>query len=84
MSIAPKQNVKSLGTPLCTGMGADWHSEEDVEERLTAIAIAIRQGADPEEYQAEIDKLLGTEMEERDEHVEAAWEQSYRNKGPLE
>lgn len=49
-----------------------------VEDRLKEIGEAISRGAKPESFQAEIDKLLGTEMEDRDEIAEATWENNYR------
>lgn len=52
---------------------------ENTAKRLDEIAVAIKKGAKPEKFQAEIDKLLGTELTERDEETEAAWEQGYRN-----
>jgi hypothetical protein len=51
----------------------------DVSQRLEEIGRAIEQGVDPSFFKAEMDQLLGTEMEERDELVEAHWEESYRN-----
>lgn len=51
----------------------------NIEQRLEEIGRAIELGADPNLFKTEIDQLLGTEMEERDELVEAHWEESYRN-----
>ena len=50
------------------------------QERLAEIAKLIKAGAPARSFDKEIDKLLGTEMEERDPLVEAHWEESYRNK----
>ena len=50
----------------------------DVKKRLDEIATAIARGADPKQFDKEMDKLLGTEMEERDHDTEARWEDSYR------
>lgn len=50
------------------------------QERLKQIAAEIKAGASPRSFDKEIDKILGTEMEERDPLVEAHWEESYRNK----
>jgi hypothetical protein len=50
----------------------------DVKKRLDEIAWAIQAGANPAKFEKELNKLLGTEMEERDEEAEAAFEESYR------
>lgn len=50
----------------------------DVPKRLAEIAKLIKAGASPKKFEKEIDKLLGTEMEERDEEAEAKWENDYR------
>lgn len=54
-------------------------STSDVQKRLAEIAREIKAGAAPEKFKAETDRLLGTAMEDRDELVEAHWEESYRN-----
>lgn len=51
----------------------------DVKARLDEIAKAIAAGADPKQFDKEMDSLLGTEMEERDHETEERWEDSYRN-----
>ncbi len=51
----------------------------DVKARLDEIAKAIAAGADPHQFDEEMDSLLGTQMEERDHETEARWEDSYRN-----
>jgi hypothetical protein len=51
---------------------------KDITARLDEIAALIKKGADPESFQKEIDKLLGTTMEDRDEQLEVAWEDGYR------
>lgn len=55
--------------------------ERDVVERLADIAIALKHGADPADFQEELDRLLDTSMTERDEAQESAWEQAYRRGG---
>jgi hypothetical protein len=50
----------------------------DVPKRLAEIAKLIKAGASPKKFEKEIDRLLGTEMEERDEEAEAKWENDYR------
>lgn len=52
----------------------------DVKKRLDEIATAIKGGAPAGKFQKELDKLLGTEMEERDHDAEARWEESYRRR----
>ena len=49
-------------------------------KRLDEIAKAIEAGADPISFQGELDRLLGTEMEDRDHEAEAHWEETYRRK----
>lgn len=51
---------------------------KDITTRLDEIAALIKGGRDPEDFQAEMDKLLGTAMEDRDEQLEVAWEDGYR------
>jgi len=53
---------------------------KDITARLDEIAALIKEGADPESFQKEIDRLLGTTMEERDEQLEAAWEDGYQSR----
>ena len=48
------------------------------EERLAEIAEAIKKGAKAESFSAEMDRLLGTTMPERDQAAEEAFEASYR------
>ena len=50
----------------------------DVSKRLDEIALAIKRGEDPSKFEAEMNRLLGTEMEDRDSEVEAVFEDSYR------
>lgn len=50
-------------------------------ERLAEIAALIKAGADPESFKNEIDKLLGTEVAERDEIADSVWEDEYRGWG---
>lgn len=47
---------------------------------LAAVEKAIKRGADPEHFTPLLDKLLGTEMSERNLDVEEAWENSNRRK----
>ncbi len=54
--------------------------ENTVKTRLNEIAAAIKKGANPEKFSAELDALLGTQMEERCELGESTWEDEYRNK----
>jgi hypothetical protein len=77
VSLAPKNKKAALPAPNCQLPSVD------VKARLDEIAAAIRRGAPASRYQKEMDRLLGTEMEERDEMTEAAWEESYRNQGPI-
>ncbi len=51
----------------------------DPTERLNEIAAAIARGIPASRFKDEMDQLLGTEMDERDPDVEAAWEEDYRN-----
>ena len=51
-----------------------------IQTRLDEIAAAIKDGANPSKFQKEMDRLLDTEMEERDPVAEATWEETYRNK----
>lgn len=51
----------------------------DPTTRLDEIASAIKGGAKAETFRAEMDRLLGTEMESRDPEAEAHWEETYRN-----
>lgn len=53
-----------------------------VSNRLDEIGAAIAGGAPASRFKLELDALLGTEMEERDHDIEAAWEADYRN-GPF-
>lgn len=48
--------------------------------RLDEIAKAIEDGAPAISFQEELDRILGTEMQERDHEAEARWEESYRRK----
>lgn len=54
-------------------------TKAQVDKRLKQIAKAIKDGQDPEDFQEEMDRLLGTEMEERDREAEIAWENEYQN-----
>lgn len=49
-------------------------SLDDESKVLLAIEKKIKAGASPEHFQKILDKLLDTEMAERDEETEAAWE----------
>jgi hypothetical protein len=49
-------------------------NQKNVKKRLDEIAAAIKAGANPEKFSAEMDRLLGTEMTERDHVAEATWE----------
>jgi hypothetical protein len=49
----------------------------DVRKRLEEIAAAIRAGAPQSRFQKEMDRLLGTEMEDRDHEAEAKWQTEY-------
>lgn len=51
----------------------------DVQKRLEEIARLVKAGASPRKFEKEIDRLLGTEMEERDPDAEERWEKSYRS-----
>ena len=51
---------------------------KDITARLDEIAALIEAGASHEAFQEEIDQLLGTGMEARDEQLEVAWEDGYR------
>jgi hypothetical protein len=53
---------------------------KDITARLAEIAESIKKGTDPETFQAELDSLLGTKMEERDPQLEAAWEDGYQRR----
>lgn len=48
---------------------------------LEAIEKAIKCGKDPEHFQNLLDKLLGTEMPDRDEEMEEAWENGNKKNG---
>jgi len=50
----------------------------EVRKRLDEIAKAIAGGADPEKFQKEMDRLLGTEMEEQDDEANERWERQHR------
>lgn len=50
----------------------------DLEDALETIGEAIKSGRDPEHFQALLDGLLGTEMEEQDEEMNEAWERKRR------
>lgn len=47
---------------------------EEVNKRLTQIAIEIKRGAKWQSFQLEIDQLLGTEMSERSDEAEIIYE----------
>lgn len=55
-------------------------SLDDEKAVLAAVEKAIKGGADPEHFVKMLDKLLGTEMAERNLDVEEAWENSNRRK----
>ena len=54
--------------------------KEPAYSRLDEIGAAIQAGANPEKFQKELDRLLGTEMAERDPDEEVRWEEDYRNR----
>jgi hypothetical protein len=47
---------------------------EEIKNRLDQIALDIKNGANPKDYQKEIDILLGTEMSDRSAEAEAVYE----------
>jgi hypothetical protein len=47
---------------------------EEVNKRLTQIALEVKNGAKLKDYQLEIDQLLGTELTERSPEAEAVYE----------
>lgn len=47
-------------------------------ERLEQIAREMKKGADPRKFETELDRLLGTQMAERDIDKEQKWETAYR------
>jgi hypothetical protein len=51
----------------------------DIKKRLAEIAAAMERGEPRKKFEKELDKLLGTEMPERDEDAEEKWESEYRN-----
>ncbi len=53
--------------------------ELKVKNRLEKIALAIKAGVNPESFQEELDNILGTNMEARDQIAEATWESDYRD-----
>lgn len=50
------------------------NSTTDVTTVFLEIEKAIKKGADPEHFENLLNVVLGTEMPERDEDLEAAWE----------
>jgi hypothetical protein len=72
VTLAPKTKTRAL-SPDCQLPPAN------VKVRLDEIAAAIRGGQPAARFQKEMDRLLGTEMEDRDTALETAWEESYRN-----
>jgi len=55
-------------------------SLDDEKAVLEAVEKRIKAGADPEHFTPLLDKLLGTEMAERNEAIEEAWETANRKK----
>lgn len=55
------------------------NEESQVKKRLNQIASLIKKGASAENFEEELDRLLGTGMEDRDSTSEATWEEHYRN-----
>ena len=51
---------------------------KDIDARLKEIGKLIEGGASHESFQEELDQLLGTSMEARDEQLEQSWEDGYR------
>lgn len=51
---------------------------DDEAAVLAAIDSAIRNGANPAHFEKLLDKVCGTQMEERNETIEEAWEKKYR------
>lgn len=45
---------------------------------LAEVDKAIRNGASPVHFESLLDKLCGTQLQERNEEVEEAWEKKYR------
>jgi hypothetical protein len=70
MSLAPKR-PKAHPAPCRTRVFS-------AKTRLEEIAEAIQGGVSAESFREELDRLLGTEMEDRDRTAEAVWEQDYR------
>jgi len=56
-------------------------SLDDEEAVFEAIELRIKNGANPEHFQSILDKLLGTEMGDRDEEAEEAWESNRKKNG---
>jgi hypothetical protein len=85
MSLLPKKisSPKSPGAGGCPGIVARPPlSGGEARTRLDEIADAIKSGARPETFKGELDRLLGTEMDDRDAEAEAHWEEEYRNGEP--
>lgn len=55
-------------------------STDDEKSVLAAVAKKIESGTNPEHFVKLLDKLLGTEMAERDQDIEEAWESANRKK----
>jgi len=51
----------------------------EIKKRLEEIAAEIKSGQSPAKYKLEIDKLLNTELGERDEVAEAVYEAQRNN-----
>ena len=52
---------------------------DKVAERLKEIAELIKRTGNPDKYKLELDKLLGTELEDRNEFAEQVYEESRNN-----
>jgi len=50
-------------------------STTNIQDRLAEIARAMTAGAPASRFQAEMDTLLETTMEERNREVEASWQE---------
>lgn len=55
-------------------------AKDPTEDALRVMETAIKDGTPPEHFKPLLDKLLGTELAERDTDVEQRWENGYRNR----
>lgn len=56
-------------------------NETETRTYLDSIAAAIASGTKPEHFQDVLDQILGTEMTEQDEELDAFWEHKRRGHG---